>query len=596
MPLEWRTRKAPPIGLRAQKLPYGHLHEHCGGDFDAEREKAETDIYGPPLSDSDEKSPSLPPSPKPKPEYPPPSKRRRLDTRSSQQSDPTSSPSVKKEQYPADIPRTAFTPSTPSSCHHLGSTENKAPSSSLDSRTAIKDEAEDLFPEYTASQSKASKTYQRNFHKAAPVRPEQKQRVAEQEKTESMVKSQPDGFKIPDTEALIALGMGSLRSHQWFTLMLRKFDPLKKGVRRPNSSNQLDHPQAQDRRGREDVQQTKNPTVKGQLVRKPLRGHHKHRALPSENLPHGHSSKCQKDRSSHGASMPDAPIVPGLAGLQGFANEVANQAKIKLEFSAPESSATTSSGPTFDFDVGDGNSSSSLSSAPDVEELDAIDYQDEVLKAQRSSSPKSKCPLCKRSVSRLFLDEFSSTGFLNLRQQAKFCKAHNIHSAREMWRERGYPSLEWQELQARLPTYGDDLVGVLNNTRTSFYRNVLDEQVKSGKRTAKQLMMVGADDREGSKMGYYGTKGQRILMDYLMERFASRIRRLAGTDRLVSASGVAGYVQGVLVPELAVMLVKDDMRVDDEQARVILKESTDIGNLLNEEEDEVIKDEVEEDG
>ena len=84
-------------------------------------------------------------------------------------------------------------------------------------------------------------------------------------------------------------------------------------------------------------------------------------------------------------------------------------------------------------------------------------------------------------------------------------------------------------------------------------------------------------------------------MDYLMARFASRIRRLAGTDRLVSAAGVAGFVQGVLVPELAIMLVKDDMRVDDEQARVILKDSSEIGDLLNEEEDEVIKDEVEED-
>lgn len=80
-----------------------------------------------------------------------------------------------------------------------------------------------------------------------------------------------------------------------------------------------------------------------------------------------------------------------------------------------------------------------------------------------------------------------------------------------------------------------------------------------------------------------------------MSRFASRIRRLAGTDRLVSAAGVAGFVQGVLAPELAVMLVKDDMNVDEEQARVILGESSEIGNLVNEEEDEVIKDEVEED-
>lgn len=80
-----------------------------------------------------------------------------------------------------------------------------------------------------------------------------------------------------------------------------------------------------------------------------------------------------------------------------------------------------------------------------------------------------------------------------------------------------------------------------------------------------------------------------------MSRFASRIRRLAGTDRLVSAAGVAGFVQGVLAPELVVMLVKDDMNVDEEQARVILEESSEIGNLVNEEEDEVIKDEVVED-
>ncbi len=80
-----------------------------------------------------------------------------------------------------------------------------------------------------------------------------------------------------------------------------------------------------------------------------------------------------------------------------------------------------------------------------------------------------------------------------------------------------------------------------------------------------------------------------------MSRFASRIRRLAGTDRLVSAAGVAGFVQGVLAPELVVMLVKDDMNVDEEHARVILEESSEIGNLVNEEEDEVIKDEVVED-
>lgn len=74
-----------------------------------------------------------------------------------------------------------------------------------------------------------------------------------------------------------------------------------------------------------------------------------------------------------------------------------------------------------------------------------------------------------------------------------------------------------------------------------------------------------------------------------MSNFSSQIRRLAATDKLISSGGVSGYVQTVLVPELAVLLVKEDMRVDDETARVILQESIQIGDLLNEEEEEVIK-------
>ena len=76
-----------------------------------------------------------------------------------------------------------------------------------------------------------------------------------------------------------------------------------------------------------------------------------------------------------------------------------------------------------------------------------------------------------------------------------------------------------------------------------------------------------------------------------MSNYASRIRQFAGVDKLIAASGVSGFVQAVLAPELAIMLIKDDMQVDEEGSRVILDESFDIGNLLNEEEDEAISDE-----
>lgn len=75
-----------------------------------------------------------------------------------------------------------------------------------------------------------------------------------------------------------------------------------------------------------------------------------------------------------------------------------------------------------------------------------------------------------------------------------------------------------------------------------------------------------------------------------MIHFARKLRNLAASNKLLSSGGVSGYVQAVLVPELAVLLVMQDMGTDEEGARTILRDSVDIGDLLNEEEDEVIKD------
>lgn len=79
-------------------------------------------------------------------------------------------------------------------------------------------------------------------------------------------------------------------------------------------------------------------------------------------------------------------------------------------------------------------------------------------------------------------------------------------------------------------------------------------------------------------------------MKSITSHFAPQLRRLAASDRLVSSRGVSGYVQAVLVPELAVMLVREDMGVDEESARAIIRDSVKVGRLLCEEEDEMIRD------
>ncbi len=66
-----------------------------------------------------------------------------------------------------------------------------------------------------------------------------------------------------------------------------------------------------------------------------------------------------------------------------------------------------------------------------------------------------------------------------------------------------------------------------------------------------------------------------------MHHFSPHIQSIAATDRLIATCGIITYAQEVLVPELAVMLIKEDMGADDAVARRILEESTEIGELLN---------------
>ena len=79
-------------------------------------------------------------------------------------------------------------------------------------------------------------------------------------------------------------------------------------------------------------------------------------------------------------------------------------------------------------------------------------------------------------------------------------------------------------------------------------------------------------------------------MENIITHFSRPLRRLSTQDKLIAASGgVSGYVQAVLVPEVAIALVMDDMRIEDEEsARRVLSESAEVGELLCEEEEDVV--------
>lgn len=74
----------------------------------------------------------------------------------------------------------------------------------------------------------------------------------------------------------------------------------------------------------------------------------------------------------------------------------------------------------------------------------------------------------------------------------------------------------------------------------------------------------------------------------MTSEFSRKLRQLASVDNILKTAGVAAYAQTVIVPELTVFLVKEDMNVNDKDARQILRDSMAIGEQLNPAENDVI--------
>ena len=286
------------------------------------------------------------------------------------------------------------------------------------------------------------------------------------------------------------------------------------------------------------------------------------------------------------APKPQRPTFKAAKGADMFA------------FGQPEKSA-----PQFQ------ESRGSLSDSPELSELSELDSDvEEVdprtlnLPTPKEHVPTVKCQGCGKSVPLLlkqeFEDRYNHGKALTYKKWNWFCDHHKKEDARQIWKERGYPDIQWESFEKRLQAHYDRLLAVLEKRATSVYRDRLQKRVGWSTRSAAAALQTGGGD-DGDleiKPGYYGSKGEKLMTEHILRHFADELRDLAVSDSLVGASGVAGgvsgFVQAVLVPEVAVALVKEDMKVNDERAREILKESLELGELLSEEAHEEVESEA----
>ncbi|KAL8376115.1 hypothetical protein RB595_007300 [Gaeumannomyces hyphopodioides] len=207
------------------------------------------------------------------------------------------------------------------------------------------------------------------------------------------------------------------------------------------------------------------------------------------------------------------------------------------------------------------------------------------LESVQSDGP-DLCPMCDAPIDADLLDGLTAIT-MSIAKQQKICQLHKRREANAQWKEKGYPTIDWDSLESRFERQHDHLDKVLRAEADSHYRDVYSRKVESGK---GRTLLTSEKEAGGSLTpGYYGYRGARLMSEWLIRRFSAPLRRRAVKDRLVAARGHTTYVQSVLVPELAARLVAEDLEIKPEAARDVLRESARLGELVHEEVRDVVR-------
>lgn len=188
-----------------------------------------------------------------------------------------------------------------------------------------------------------------------------------------------------------------------------------------------------------------------------------------------------------------------------------------------------------------------------------------------------------------------------MKNKTAFCHAHQKISAQKEYTKAGYPTIDWNALPKRLRKHKSVLSHILHNTnkRPSIHRNRYEPLGLTGKAAAvpsrrPDLSKDQQDELDSYALndtavypGYYGPHGRRVITENVMEILKTELKNC--TDAVVQASGIAAFVQAVMVPEAAVLLIMEDCEVGWEKAETVREKTYDMGVLLNEE----IEDDVE---
>ncbi|KAF8534483.1 RTC4-like domain-containing protein [Trichophaea hybrida] len=198
-----------------------------------------------------------------------------------------------------------------------------------------------------------------------------------------------------------------------------------------------------------------------------------------------------------------------------------------------------------------------------------------------SDSGEDKCRLCHCPLPDGYLEPWkdqSNNGIIRLEMWTRICQAHTRETLEDEWQKKGYPKPDWGTLASRTTKYLCVLKNIVANKVDSRFRDRFAQQQREIKGNTALLLR---QERKLPFPGYYGPRGADILLDAIVSQLGSKVGDTAKKDPLIARGGVSAFIQQVLVPEVAIRLIAEDMKVSERAAFRILEESVEIGEKLN---------------
>lgn len=246
----------------------------------------------------------------------------------------------------------------------------------------------------------------------------------------------------------------------------------------------------------------------------------------------------------------------------------------------------------------------SISNACDPELFEGI-YDEAPAAREESKTPNSPgmtpCMWCEELVDEALFTKLlkgQRASSLRIRQQIKFCRMHTEETARNIWQENGYPSgIKWENLETRIrePQHLEYIESLIQGmASSSYFGALLQKDIEEKGNNENRRQHVHSQAEKYPSPGYYGPRGRTIMMGAIFSEFGNVLREKAHglrDNNLIAAGSAPWFVQVVLVPELAVQLIREDMGLglednyDDgeEKARQVMEESRNVGEILYDE-------------